>query len=104
MPQNSDEPDLTEQFALDPVIGDGVVTLPSFEEKKAMNEQAQMLHSQNMSQLGQTGIVAQNNFVTVAKAFDYDYLENKRMVTLDEAVGAREVASRESMAGKPATV
>ena len=34
MPQNSDEPDLTEQFALDPVIGDGVVTLPSFEEKK----------------------------------------------------------------------
>lgn len=44
-------------------------------------------------QLTQSGIIAQNNFITVQKVVDYDYLENKRMVTLDEAVGVREVQS-----------
>ena len=47
----------------------------------------------------QTGTVAQNNFVTVQKVVDYDYLENKRMVTLDEAVGIREVASKTTPGG-----
>lgn len=51
------------------------------------------------AQLIQTGNVAQNNFVTVQKAVDYDYLENKRMVTLDEAVGVREVASKVTPGG-----
>ena len=50
-------------------------------------------------QLTQTGIIAQNNFVTVQKVVDYDYLENKRMVTLDEAIGVREVSSKQSPAG-----
>lgn len=52
-----------------------------------------------LTQLMQTGTVAQNNFVTVQKIVDYDYLENKRMVTLDEAVGIREVASKVTPAG-----
>ena len=55
--------------------------------------------NQNMGQLAQTGIVAQNNFVTVQKVIDYDYLENKRMVTLDEAIGVREVASKVTPGG-----
>lgn len=54
-------------------------------------------------QLTQTGIIAQNNFVGFQKLADYDYLENKRMVTLDEAVGVREVASKTVPAG-PNTV
>jgi hypothetical protein len=32
MPQNNDDPDLPEHFASDPVIGDGVVTLPPIKE------------------------------------------------------------------------
>jgi hypothetical protein len=52
-----------------------------------------------VQQLTQTGIIAQNNFVTVQKVVDYDYLENKRMVTLDEAVGIREVSSKKVPAG-----
>ncbi|HAH47328.1 hypothetical protein [Gimesia sp.] len=52
-----------------------------------------------LTQLMQTGTVAQNNFVTVQKVVDYDYLENKRMVTLDEAVGIREVASKTTPGG-----
>ena len=50
-------------------------------------------------QLTQSGVIAQNNFVTVQKVVDYDYLENKRMVTLDEAVGIREVQSQKNPAG-----
>lgn len=52
-----------------------------------------------VQQLTQTGLVAQNNFVTVQKVVDYDYLENKRMVTLDEAVGIREVQSQVNPGG-----
>ena len=50
-------------------------------------------------QLTQSGIIAQNNFITVQKIADYDYLENKRMVTLDEALGAREVGARQTPGG-----
>jgi len=64
---------------------------------------ADQLHAQITTMLSQTGLVAQNNFVTVQKVFDYDYLENKRMVTLDEAVGVREIASKMVPAG-PQTV
>jgi hypothetical protein len=52
-----------------------------------------------VQQLTQTGIIAQNNFVTVQKVVDYDYLENKRMVTLDEAIGVREVSATHSPGG-----
>lgn len=52
-----------------------------------------------LTQLMQSGTVAQNNFITVQKVVDYDYLENKRMVTLDEAVGIREVASKTNPGG-----
>lgn len=50
-------------------------------------------------QLTQSGIIAQNNFIGVQKVVDYDYLENKRIVTLDEAVGVREVASKVTPGG-----
>jgi len=51
------------------------------------------------TQLAQTGVIAQNNFVTLQKVVDYDYLENKRIVTLDEAIGVREVSSKSVPAG-----
>jgi len=62
------------------------------------------LHAQNMSQLGQIGVLAQANLVTVSKAQDYDYLQAKNLVSLSEAVGVREVAARVTPAGPvPAT-
>ncbi len=60
---------------------------------------SERLHEQNMSQLGQVGIVAQQGFVTVAKATDYDFLEGKHLPSLTESLGAREVASRSSPGG-----
>ncbi len=55
--------------------------------------------AQAMSTLLQLGNIAQANMITVSKVVDFDYLENKRMVTLDEAVGVREVSSKRVPAG-----
>jgi len=88
-----------------PIPGDGILeselrdsgTYPSVEDEvMPMSENVAGLMEQ---QLTQTGIIAQNNFVGFQKLADYDYLENKRMVTLDEAVGVREVASKSVPAG-----
>lgn len=61
------------------------------------------LIGQSMGQLSNTGVVAQNNFVTVNKALDYDFVEGKRVVDLVEALGGREVGSKTVPAG-PNTV
>tara|TARA_B100000809_G_scaffold90346_2_gene88866 strand:+ start:999 stop:1289 length:291 start_codon:yes stop_codon:yes gene_type:complete len=53
----------------------------------------------SMAALAQTGTIAQNNFVTVSKAQDYDFLEGKRLVSLEESLGAREVMSKTTPAG-----
>lgn len=64
------------------------------------------LHEQNMGQLSQLGLmlqqtanVAQNNFVTTQKLLELDFLEQRRILTLDESVGVREVASQTVPAG-----
>jgi hypothetical protein len=57
------------------------------------------LVGQSMGQLSGSSVVAQNNFITVNKALDYDFIEGKRMVTLEEAVGVREVGSKSVPAG-----
>ena len=36
MPQNQSDPQIPEQFAPDPIIGDGVVTVPSLNEETKM--------------------------------------------------------------------
>lgn len=62
------------------------------------------LHDQNMGGMGQAITRFQNDTVTVSKAADYAYLQDKDLVSLTEAVGVREVASRVNPAGPvPAT-
>lgn len=80
---------------------DGTVVVPLVSPKEGAKEMslANNLHEQNMATLGQSGIVAQNNFITVQKVVDYDHIEQKRMVSLDEAVGVREVQSEYNPAG-----
>ncbi len=65
----------------------------------ANQELAAELIGQSMGALSGTAAVAQANFVTVNKALDFDFIEGKRMVTLPEAVGIREVASKQVPAG-----
>jgi len=64
-----------------------------------MDESLKGMLNQNLAQLSQSGIVAQNNFITTTKAQDLDYLEGKRIVSLEEAIGVREVASKSTPAG-----
>ncbi len=80
---------------------DGTSTLPVEGEDDVMAsaDLAEGVLGVLTTQLMQSGNIAQNNFITVQKVVDYDYLENKRMVTLDEAVGIREVASKQVPAG-----
>ncbi len=62
------------------------------------------LHDQNMAGMGQAMTRFQGDAVTVSKAADYDFLQAKDLVSLAEAVGAREVGSRVNPAGPvPAT-
>lgn len=68
------------------------------EEEMPIDGSEQYL-SFEMSALAQTGRIAQNNFVTVTKIVDYDYLEGKHMVSLTEALGVREIASKTVPAG-----
>lgn len=65
----------------------------------ALASQITAAQAHSMAQLQQSANVAQNNFITVQKVVDFDYLENKRMVTLDEAIGAREVGSKVTPGG-----
>jgi len=60
---------------------------------------AQELIGQSMGQLSNTAVVAQNNFVTVSKFADYDFMEQRRIIDLVEAMGGREVASKQVPAG-----
>ena len=61
------------------------------------------LIGQSMGQLSGSATVAQNNFITVNKALDYDFIEGKRIVDLVEGVGVREVSSKNVPAGPHAT-
>ena len=62
------------------------------------------LHEQNMAHVGQSANIAQNNFITTTKAQDLDYLEGKRLISLEEAMGVREVSSRQVPAGPISSV
>ena len=80
-----------------PPDNDGVLELDH--EVIDMATQAEAAHEQNMSQLMQTGIIAQNHFVGFTKLADYDYLEGHRLISLPQSLGAREVGSKQSPAG-----
>lgn len=71
----------------------------AFADGTANQGLAAELVGQSMGQLSNTNVVSQNNFVTVNKALDYDFIEGKRIITLDEAVGVREVSSKRVPAG-----
>ena len=84
-----------------PVLGE----LPKGEVPMAESTaQFGSLHDQNMAAMGQSMAQFQADRVTVSKAADYAYLQDKDLVSLAEAVGVREVSSRVNPAGPtPAT-
>lgn len=88
-------PDVTLE---NPVLGSGE------DEMADPTAQFSALHDENMAAMGQSMAQFQADRVTVSKAADYAYLQNKDLVSLSEAVGVREVSSRVNPAGPvPAT-
>ena len=71
----------------------------AFADGTANQGLATELIGQSMGQLSNSNVVSQNNFITVAKALDYDFIEGKRIITLEEAVGVREIGSKKVPAG-----
>jgi len=66
--------------------------------------QFESLHEQNMATLGVIATMYTGDLKTVSKAQDYSFQQDKSMVSLSEALGAREVGSRVNPAGPvPAT-
>ncbi len=55
--------------------------------------------AQGVQRLNNVANTAHENFVTHQNVITYDHLEQKRMVTLDEAIGAREVQAKETPGG-----
>jgi len=79
--------------------GEGETPTEGVEEMAEPTAQFGSLHDQNMAGMGQALTRFQNDAVTVSKAADYAYLQDKDLVSLSEAVGVREVASRVNPAG-----
>lgn len=90
-------------------MADDPATLPVYgsgqgEEEMPASDQFNALHEQNMSGMGQAMTRFQSDATTISKAADYDFLQSKNLVSLSQAVGVREVASRVTPAGPvPAT-
>ena len=57
------------------------------------------LHDQNMAAMGEAMTRFVHDASTVSKAADYSYLQGKDLVSLAEAMGVREVASKKNPAG-----
>lgn len=73
----------------DPSQGDEEMPVPS------------ALHEQNLGRLAGAGASAHEHFVTFGKVLDYAYESDRKMVSLVEALGVRESASRSGHLGMP---
>ncbi len=59
------------------------------------------IHEQTLSRLSSTGASAHEHFVTYGKILDYAYEADRKMVSLVQSLGVREVTSRSGQAGVP---
>jgi len=59
------------------------------------------IDEQNIARLAQAGVSAHENFVQFSKILDLAYESDRKMVSLVEALGAREVTSKSGQVGIP---
>lgn len=60
------------------------------------------LAEQNLGRLASAGLQAHEHFVQFGKVLDLSYEQDRKMVSLVEALGVREVTSASGQAGVPA--
>lgn len=59
------------------------------------------LHEQNLGRLASAGASAHEHFVQFGKILDYSYEQDRKMVSLVESLGVREVTSKSGQQGIP---
>lgn len=60
------------------------------------------LTDQNLGRLASAGLQAHEHFVQFGKILDLSYEQDRKMVSLVESLGVREVTSASAQAGVPA--
>ena len=60
------------------------------------------IHEQNLGRLASAGLQAHEHFVQFSKILDLSYEMDRKMVSLVESLGVREVTSASGQAGIPA--
>lgn len=78
------------------------VNLNSPNGEEPMAEIPAALHEQNLGRLASAGLQAHEHFVQFGKILDLSYEQDRKMVSLVEALGVREVTSASGQAGIPA--
>ena len=71
-------------------------------EKVMAVEVPSNLDQQNIARLASAGASAHEHFVQFGKILDLSYEQDRKMVSLVEALGVREVTSKSGQAGIPA--
>jgi hypothetical protein len=59
------------------------------------------LHEQNLGRLASAGLQAHEHFVQFGKVLDLSYEQDRKMVSLVESLGVREVTSQSGQTGIP---
>lgn len=62
------------------------------------------IHEQNLARLAGAGAQAHEHFVQFGKILDLSYEQDRKMVSLVESLGVREVTSRSGQVGVPGSV
>ena len=66
-----------------------------------MSDVPASVHEHNLSRLEGAGELAYENFVTFSKVLDYSYEQDRKMVSVVESLGVREVTSKSGQTGIP---
>lgn len=59
------------------------------------------IHEQNLTRLSSAGASAHEHFINYAKILDLEYEADRKMVSLVESLGVREVTSKSGHLGVP---
>lgn len=86
-----------------PPDNDGTIVLDHTGQTDEGDVMALDMQEQNMSRLASAGVSAHEHFVTFGKVLDYSYERDRKMVSLVESLGVREVTSASGQAGIPAS-
>lgn len=83
---------------------DNVIEIPSSDSDDGDDEMPAVpdaLHEQNLGRLAGAGAQAHEHFVQFGKILDLSYEQDRKMVSLVESLGVREVTSQSGQMGIP---